>query len=51
MAALEAVLIGAGNRGRFPYGGYALAHPDRLVVVGVAEPDEGRRLSVDPGES
>jgi len=40
---VEAVLIGAGNRGRFVFGRYALDHPDRLRLVGLAEPDDERR--------
>jgi predicted dehydrogenase len=43
MAAVEAVVIGAGLRGGEVYGRYAVAHPDRLRVVAVAEPDPGRR--------
>ncbi|MGH0038163.1 MAG: Gfo/Idh/MocA family protein [Myxococcota bacterium] len=43
---IDAVLIGAGLRGRFTYGGYARAHPDRLRIVAVAEPDEGRRRAL-----
>jgi predicted dehydrogenase len=45
MAAVEAILIGAGNRGRFTYGGYARAHPDRLRIAAVAEPEPGRRAA------
>lgn len=41
---IEAVLVGAGNRGHFAYGRYALRHPDQVRFVAVAEPDEGRRL-------
>jgi predicted dehydrogenase len=41
---VEAVLIGAGNRGQDVYGAYALAHPDRLRLVAVAEPAQDRRL-------
>jgi predicted dehydrogenase len=41
---IDAVMVGAGNRGHFVYGAYALRHPDRLRFVAVAEPDEGRRL-------
>lgn len=41
--ALSAVLMGAGNRGRWVYGRWALAHPDRLRVVAVAEPDDAAR--------
>jgi predicted dehydrogenase len=43
MNPLDAVVIGAGLRGRHTYGAFALAHPDRLRVVAVAEPDVGRR--------
>ena len=43
MAALDVVLIGAGNRGRFVFGAYASAHPDRLRLVAQAEPDAERR--------
>lgn len=43
MAAVEAVVVGAGLRGGEVYGRYALAHPDRLRVVALAEPDAGRR--------
>jgi predicted dehydrogenase len=41
---IDAVLVGAGNRGHFVYGGYALRHPDQIRFVAVAEPDEARRL-------
>jgi predicted dehydrogenase len=41
---IEAVMVGAGNRGHFAYGTYALRHPDQVRFVAVAEPDEGRRL-------
>src|SRR5262249_55617500 len=40
---IDAVLVGAGNRGHFVYGGYARRHPDELRFVALAEPDEGRR--------
>ncbi len=40
---LEVALIGAGNRGYEAYGPYALAHPDELRFVAVAEPAEQRR--------
>jgi len=40
---LTAVLIGAGNRGYAAYGPYALAHPDEMRFVAVAEPHEARR--------
>jgi predicted dehydrogenase len=34
---VTAIVCGAGNRGNV-YGGYSLAYPDRLDIVGVAEP-------------
>lgn len=40
---IEAVLIGAGNRGYHVYGAYSLRHPDEIRFVAVAEPDEARR--------
>jgi predicted dehydrogenase len=40
---VRAVLIGAGNRGLDVFGAFALAHPERLRVVAVAEPREERR--------
>jgi predicted dehydrogenase len=40
---VDAVLVGAGNRGRYTYGAWALAHPDRLRIVALAEPDRERR--------
>lgn len=43
MDAVEAVVVGAGLRGRHTYGAYARAYPERLRVVAVAEPDPGRR--------
>ena len=41
--AVTAAVIGAGHRGRFAYGGQALAHPERLRIAAVAEPDAARR--------
>lgn len=43
--ALTAVLIGAGNRGRWVYGRWALAHRERLRIVAVAEPIEEARAA------
>ncbi|MHB1120413.1 MAG: Gfo/Idh/MocA family oxidoreductase [Bellilinea sp.] len=40
---LEAVLIGAGQRGAEAYAPYALQHPDQLVFTAVAEPLADRR--------
>lgn len=40
---IDAVLIGAGQRGAQSYAPYALRHPDRLRFVAVAEPDPIRR--------
>jgi predicted dehydrogenase len=40
---VDAIVIGAGLRGRFTYGGWAQAHPDQLRIVAIAEPDETRR--------
>jgi predicted dehydrogenase len=36
-------MIGAGGRGYAAYGSYALAHPDELRFVAVAEPNDARR--------
>ncbi len=44
--AVEAVLIGGGNRGRVTYGGYARLHPGRLRIVALAEPVVERRRAV-----
>jgi len=41
--AVDAVVVGAGNRGRFVFGGYALAKPDRLRITALAEPDDEKR--------
>jgi predicted dehydrogenase len=43
---VEAVLIGAGNRGRHTYGAYALRNPQRLRIVAVADPVEERRQAL-----
>lgn len=39
---LEAVLLGAGNRGRDAFGRFALEHPETLRFVAVADPDPAR---------
>ncbi len=38
----EAILIGAGQRGHFVYGRWALDHPGRLRIVAVADPRRDR---------
>ena len=43
MAPLTAVLAGAGQRGYYAYGSWALAHPALLRFVAVVEPDDARR--------
>jgi len=43
MKQITAILLGAGNRGQWAYGPWALEHPDELKFVAVAEPDEVRR--------
>ena len=40
---IQAILIGAGQRGLNAYGPYALQNPDELNFVAVAEPDAERR--------
>jgi len=45
MKLVTAVLIGAGDRGR-AYANYALNNPDRLKIIGVADPSEASRNEV-----
>ena len=40
---ISAVIVGAGQRGFFTFGRYAVDHPDQISVVGVVDPDEARR--------
>ncbi len=40
---ITVVMLGAGNRGADAYGGWALAHPDLVRVVAVAEGDPVKR--------
>jgi predicted dehydrogenase len=35
---ITAIVIGAGSRGRDAYGSYAVAHKEKIKIVGVAEP-------------
>jgi predicted dehydrogenase len=43
MKPITLALFGAGNRGTYAYGGYALRNPHRARFVAVAEPDAERR--------
>ena len=43
MAALKAIVLGAGYRGR-AYSEYAAAHPDQLEIVGVADPEQAESI-------
>ena len=40
---IKAVLMGAGGRGFFAFGGFATKNPEDLKFIAVAEPDEFRR--------
>ncbi len=46
MTPVPVALIGAGNRGRYVFGAYALKNPERMKVVALAEPREDRRRAV-----
>ena len=43
MKCVKMIILGAGGRGNFVYGDYALANPDKAKVVAVAEPDAEKR--------
>lgn len=43
---VDALLLGAGLRGRHVYARWAREHPDRLRIVAVAEPDDARRAAL-----
>ncbi|MWV46078.1 gfo/Idh/MocA family oxidoreductase [Paenibacillus sp. HJL G12] len=43
MKPITAIVIGAGDRGMRAYAPYALAHPEELQIVGVADPNRLRR--------
>lgn len=40
---INAIMIGAGQRGGDVYGKYALGHPDKIKFLAVADPDPARR--------
>ncbi|MGE8205942.1 Gfo/Idh/MocA family protein [Heyndrickxia sp. NPDC080065] len=46
MKKMTALLIGAGDRGARAYAPYALAYPNELKIVGVAEPNNERRTKL-----
>lgn len=43
LMAISAILIGAGMRGSYAYGNYALRNPEDIKFVAVAEPDRQKR--------
>lgn len=43
MSKATAVLVGAGSRGRFTFGKYALENPEKLKIIAIAEPDPIKR--------
>ncbi|MBK9144956.1 MAG: Gfo/Idh/MocA family oxidoreductase [Candidatus Melainabacteria bacterium] len=43
MSKVRAILVGAGQRGTFVFGRYALDNPEKLRFTAVVEPDPGRR--------
>jgi predicted dehydrogenase len=43
MSPIEALMLGAGNRGNFAYGPYAFQHPEEIIFTAIAEPDPERR--------
>jgi predicted dehydrogenase len=43
MNPIPVALIGAGNRGRYVFGAYALRNPERMRIVALAEPRADRR--------
>lgn len=49
MKTMTAILIGAGDRGARAYAPYALAYPNELKIVGVAEPGIERRTRLQLG--
>ena len=49
MKTMTAIVIGAGDRGARAYAPYALAYPNELKIVGVAEPGIERRTRLQQG--
>ncbi|MGD1821819.1 MAG: Gfo/Idh/MocA family protein [Pleomorphochaeta sp.] len=43
MKTIKAIIIGGGGRGQYTYGEYAKNNPHKMCVIGIAEPDNGRR--------
>lgn len=43
MKKVSAIIVGAGARGIGAYAPYAKIHPEKLAIVGVADPDENKR--------
>ena len=43
MEPIKVIVLGAGRRGTDAYAPYALKNPDKLQIVGVADPNEIRR--------
>ncbi|MEC1522093.1 Gfo/Idh/MocA family oxidoreductase [Neobacillus niacini] len=46
MKPMTAILIGAGDRGARAYAPYALSHPNELTIIGVADPNQERRMKI-----
>ena len=45
MTPVSAIIIGEGQRGAQVYSAYAVAHPERLRIAAVAEPDPEKRAA------
>jgi predicted dehydrogenase len=45
MEYIKAIVIGAGSRGQFAYGKYAIKNPDEIKFIAIAEPNKIRRES------
>lgn len=43
MSKLKVALIGAGNRGNYVFGDYAISHPENIEFIAVAEPNKIKR--------